>query len=101
MISLTHRNAIGLLQFCQYPQAICSGPHSYSLMWITGLFVWIELVQSNPDYSDYLDNYVEGTLGDDAFIDAISDILGSGEDERIAMRSNWALAVDALGVKKF
>lgn len=88
-------------QFCLNPQAICSGPYSYSLMWISGMFTWIEVVQSHPVYSDALENYVADEIGDEEFIDAVSDILGSNVVERRTMRSNFNLAVDAVGLKQF
>mmetsp|Transcript_32531 Transcript_32531/g.56670 ORF Transcript_32531/g.56670 Transcript_32531/m.56670 type:complete len:1231 (+) Transcript_32531:177-3869(+) len=85
-------------QFCQNPQAICSGQYSYSLMWVTGMFSWVEVVQSHPEYSVNLDKIADGDMGYEEFIDAISDILGSSDDDKIERRSNFKLAVDAIGL---
>ena len=32
------------VDFCQNPGSICSGSFSYSLMWITGMFIWVSVV---------------------------------------------------------
>jgi len=86
------------INFCQNPQAVCSGKYSYSLMWATGLFTWVELVQSQSQYSENLDTIAEGGMAKEIFIDAVSDILGSSEEDRIVIRSNFEDAVDALGL---
>ena len=67
------------------------------------MFTWIEAVQSHPVYSDALENYVADEMGDEEFIDAVSvsDILGSDIVARRTMRSNFDLAVDAVGLKQF
>ena len=67
-------------------------------MWATGLFSWIDLVQSHRAFSDNLDKIADGNVGEDEFIDAISDILGSSENDKIERRSNFKLAVNALGI---
>ena len=85
-------------QFCRNPQAICSGQYSYSLMWVTGMFSWVEVVQSHPEYSVNLDKIADGDMGYEEFIDATSDILGSSDDDKIERRSNFKLAVDAIGL---
>lgn len=58
-------------------------------------------MQSHPDYSDNLESYVEKSMGDEEFIDAISDILGMREDDKIVMRENFKLAIDAVGARQF
>lgn len=84
------------LQFCQNPQAICSGPDSYTLMWMTGMFGWIEQIQAHPEYSDNLISIVDREINEDEFIDLVSDIVGSSEQDRIARRANFQLALKAL-----
>jgi len=93
------RSLFPSIDFCQNPQAICSGQYSYSLMWITGMFAWIELVQSHPDYSELLNSFVDGDTGDEEFISSIMSILGSKENDKIEMLSNFKLAIDALGIR--
>ena len=70
-------------------------------MWISGMFTWIEVVQSHPVYSDALENYVADEMGDEEFIDAVSDILGSDIVVRCTMRSNLALDEIAVELKQF
>ena len=31
------------VDFCENPGAICSGSFSFTLMWVTGMFVWVRL----------------------------------------------------------
>jgi len=91
------RSLFPSVDFCQNPQAICSGQYSYSLMWITGMFAWTEVVQSHTDYSTLLGDFVEGQLEDDEFIDALSVILGSKEASNF--KSNFKSALAALGLR--
>lgn len=92
------RSLFPSVDFCRNPQAICSGQYSYSLMWVTGMFSWVEVVQSHPEYSVNLDKIADGDMGYEEFIDATSDILGSSDDDKIERRSNFKLAVDAIGL---
>jgi hypothetical protein len=93
------RSLFPSVDFCQNPQEICSGQYSYSLMWITGLFAWMESVQSQPDYSENLGKVVNGDMRADAFIDAISDSLGIRDKKKMdEMRSNFQLALESVGL---
>ena len=65
------------------------------------MVAWIEVVQSHPQYSQLLEEYVADEIGDDEFIDAISDMLGSDYKERTTMQKNFELAGDAVGLKQF
>ena len=65
------------------------------------MVAWIEVVQSHPQYSQLLEEYVVDEIGDDEFIDAISDMLGSDDKERDTMQKNFELAGDAVGLKQF
>jgi len=66
-------------------------------MWVSGMFAWIELVQSNPAYSDNLQRIVDGKMGREDFIDVVSDILDSNEKDKMRRRSNFELAMNAVG----
>jgi len=59
------------VDFCLEPYQICAGVHSPKLRWITGLYHWIENVQSyNEDgfnYMDELDIYIGDNLEDENF----------------------------------
>jgi len=70
-------------------------------MWISGMVAWIEVVQSHPQYSLLLEEYVADEIGDDEFIDAVSDMLGSDDKEKTTMQKNFELAGDAVGLKQF
>lgn len=68
-------------------------------MWVTGLFFWVDAVQSNPVYSENLDRIADGNIGYEDFIDSVSDeILGSSEDDKMERQSNFMMAVSALGL---
>ena len=62
------------------------------------MVAWIEVVQSHPQYSQLLEEYVADEIGDDEFIDAVSDMLGS---DVTLMQKNFELAGDAVGLKQF
>ena len=65
------------------------------------MIAWIELVQNHPDYSDNLEQYVDGAMSDDEFIDAVSDMLDSRrEDVRKSLRANFRVAIDAVGARE-
>jgi hypothetical protein len=68
-------------------------------MWVTGMFTWIDTVQSNSIYSENLERVVEGDMSEEEFIDAVSEIVGSNDDGRMKRRSNFQLAIDAVGVR--
>jgi hypothetical protein len=84
------------VDFCKNPQEICSGLYSYSLMWVTGMFAWVDLVQPHSDY--HLDKVVDGDMRGEMFVDLVSDILGHNDRDRISMRANFKLALQALGI---
>jgi len=65
------------------------------------MVAWIEVVQSHPQYSLLLEEYVADEIGDDEFIDAVSDMLGSDDKEKTTMQKNFELAGDAVGLKQF
>lgn len=96
------RSLFPSVDFCQNPQAICSGDYSYSLMWVTGMIAWIEMVQSQSGYSQNLESFVDGGMRDDALIvDTVIDVLDIRDEDKEEMRSNFDLAIDAVGVKQF
>mmetsp|Transcript_26958 Transcript_26958/g.55046 ORF Transcript_26958/g.55046 Transcript_26958/m.55046 type:complete len:739 (+) Transcript_26958:3-2219(+) len=87
------------IDFCRNPSQICSGPYAFTLMWITGMFVWIEQVQEDSTYSELLDNFVSNSLpvDDRRLVDHVSEVLDGGrnKDERY---ENFLSSLDALGV---
>lgn len=66
------------------------------MMWVTGLFMWIETVQLDPSYSELLRGFVDGEIEQESFIDSISEMLG-GREKRLR-RLNFGDAIDALGI---
>ncbi len=58
---------------------------------------WIENIQSNLDYSDYLDRIVSGEMERADFVGFISDMLDRGKNkpQRLA---NFDLIIDSLTV---
>ena len=107
------------VDFCKNPGSICSGSFSFTLMWVTGMFVWvsyvgvsskctvvialtstrfkIEYAQSDVVYSDALDQYVVGKIGDQELIDTISDRLDYGRNKERRF-TNFRLALNALEI---
>ena len=65
-------------------------------MWVTGMFAWVDLVQPHSDY--HLDKVVDGDMRGEMFVDLVSDILGHNDRDRISMRANFKLALQALGI---
>ncbi|KAL7522748.1 hypothetical protein ACHAWX_007432 [Stephanocyclus meneghinianus] len=86
------------VDLCKYPGSVCSGPYSFTLMWITGMFVWVENAQSDSLYSDALDRYVLGEIDDQELVDTISDRLASGRDKEQRL-TNFQLALTALEIQ--
>jgi len=84
------------IDFCKDPQAVCSGQYSYSLMWVTAMLSWVELVQNHPKYAELLENYDD--MESEEFIDAISDIVGDS-NTKLERRLNFILAVEALTIE--
>ena len=67
-------------------------------MWISGMVAWVQVVQSHPDYSVNLKLFLDGEIEDVGFIDSVSDVIGSRENERVEMRANFKSAVEAVGI---
>eukprot|EP00804_Cyclotella_cryptica_P010088 CCRYP_018038-RD/>CCRYP_018038-RD protein AED:0.19 eAED:0.19 QI:308/1/1/1/0.81/0.70/17/2275/1193 len=86
------------VDLCKYPGSVCSGPYSFTLMWITGMFVWVESAQSDAFYSAALDRYVLGEINDQELADTISDRLASGRDKEKRLK-NFQLALTALEIE--
>ncbi|KAL3766856.1 hypothetical protein ACHAWO_002294 [Cyclotella atomus] len=86
------------VDFCKNPSSVCSGSFSYTLMWITGMFVWVEYAQSDALYSDALDRFVQGETTEQEVIDVISDLLDNGmnKEHRLA---NFQLTLNALEIE--
>lgn len=63
------------------------------------MFAWIEMVQSNPEYSNLLMMAVAGDIRGNDFIDSVSDLLDSNEDDKLNRRSNFKTAIESLGFR--
>ena len=69
------------VDFCANPEATCASQQGTEEMrWITGLFEWIERIQSYPDwdYVQSLEQFVDDGTRDDSFIDTVSSIFTRG-----------------------
>jgi hypothetical protein len=73
------------IDFCRNPEATCTDDEG--VRWITGLFEWIERIQSYTgldssisdwDYMSNLMQFVDGGMIDDSFIDTVSSIFVTG-----------------------
>ena len=62
------------------------------------MVAWVQVVQSHPDYSVNLQLYLDGEIEDVGFIDSVSDMIDSRENERVEMRANFKWAVEAVGI---
>jgi hypothetical protein len=86
------------VDFCKNPGAICSSSFSGTLMWITGMFVWAELIQLHILYSDALDGYVLGEIEDQELMDIVSDRLDNGRNKEQRLL-NFRTAMAAMEVE--
>lgn len=52
------------VDFCRFPEAICASEYSHQLRWVSGMFHWIQEVQSFESYLDQIhDLSLNETLG--------------------------------------
>jgi hypothetical protein len=67
------------IDFCSYPEAICTegDEGSEEIRWITGLFEWIERIQSYSgwDYISELQQFVDGGMTDETFFETVISIF--------------------------
>ena len=67
------------IDFCSYPEAICTegDEGSEEIRWITGLFEWIERIQSYSgwDYISNLQQFVDGGMTDESFFATVISIF--------------------------
>ena len=71
------------IDFCADPEATCASESSTEDMrWITGMFEWVERIQSYDDtewnYLDQLKKFVDRGMNDDDFISSVSSIVTRG-----------------------
>lgn len=72
------------VDFCAYPEAPCTeeGEGSEEIRWITGMFEWIERIQSYTtadwDYMSHLKKFVDDGMTDESFVDSVSSIFVRG-----------------------
>lgn len=99
------------IDFCANPEAICASKQGTEEMrWITGLFEWIDRIQSYPDwdYKQSLQQFVNDGMLDDSFIDTVSSIFTRGchssgcSDLEITMKEkrkeNFKKVLDIFGL---
>jgi len=70
------------VDFCQNPEAICGSQYSRELIWMSGLFEWIDRVQSYNqggfNYLTELHKFADSGMKDDVFITKVGSIVQSG-----------------------
>jgi len=70
------------VDFCRDPEQICSSSEYKELKWISGMFYWMESVQSYDRggwrYTVELARFVESGMQGTSFIDAVSGIVNRG-----------------------
>jgi hypothetical protein len=68
------------IDFCQYPEAVCSSDNTNELRWTIAFFEWSERIQrytdnTKWDYVNQLVKFVDDGMTDDSFIDSVSRVL--------------------------
>ncbi|KAL7518476.1 hypothetical protein ACHAWX_003298 [Stephanocyclus meneghinianus] len=70
------------IDFCQYPEAVCSSDATNELRWTIAMFEWAERIQRYTGdqwlYENQLKSFVDGGMKDDSFIDSVGRILSWG-----------------------
>lgn len=71
------------VDFCGFPEAICAGPESSEMRWVTSMFEWTERVQTYDDgkgwnYLKELKNFVDDGMYNVDFLHAVSGIVTQG-----------------------
>ena len=71
------------IDFCEYPEAICSSDITNELRWTIAFFEWAERIQGYSDgtrwaYVNQLMQFVDQGMTDDSFIDSVGRVLSHG-----------------------
>eukprot|EP00804_Cyclotella_cryptica_P017910 CCRYP_001289-RA/>CCRYP_001289-RA protein AED:0.06 eAED:0.06 QI:88/1/1/1/1/1/6/58/1097 len=70
------------VDFCLNPEAICGSQYNNQLIWMTGLFTWIDRVQSYDEggfnYMEELLHFADSGFKDEEFIKAVGKIVKLG-----------------------
>ncbi|KAL3797245.1 hypothetical protein HJC23_004537 [Cyclotella cryptica] len=70
------------IDFCQYPEAVCSSDATNELRWTISMFEWAERIQRYTSdqwsYENQLTTFVDRGMNDDSFIDSVGRILSLG-----------------------
>eukprot|EP00804_Cyclotella_cryptica_P021002 CCRYP_009303-RD/>CCRYP_009303-RD protein AED:0.09 eAED:0.09 QI:102/0.93/0.93/1/0.8/0.62/16/340/1751 len=71
------------VDFCGFPEAICAGPESSEMRWVTSMFEWTERIQTYDDgkgwnYMKELKNFVDTGMYNVDFPHAVSGIVTQG-----------------------
>ncbi|EJK72608.1 hypothetical protein THAOC_05842 [Thalassiosira oceanica] len=70
------------IDFCRFPESICTSIYGSELRWLTGLFEWSERVQRYEtefwNYRGKLETFVKNGFRGRSFVDSISRILVKG-----------------------
>ena len=95
------------IDFCAKPETVCSLQYT-EIEWITGLFQWIDRVQSYDgvgwNYVQRLNEFVAGGMVDESFVYTVSAIVTQGSmnsDVEIQDSNRWSYflqALDAFGL---
>lgn len=72
--------------FCSFPEAICAGPQSRQMRWITSMFEWTDRIQTYDyetqtegwNYYRRLKEFVDGGYIDFEFVNEVSAIVNRG-----------------------
>lgn len=71
------------VDFCSFPEAICAGPESREMRWVTSMFEWTERIQTYDDgkgwnYIKELQDFVDTGMYNVKFLYAVSGIVTQG-----------------------
>jgi hypothetical protein len=72
------------IDFCFFPEATCTeeGERSEEIKWITGMFEWVDRIQSYSDsdwdYFSKLQQFVDGGMTDESFFESVISIFTRG-----------------------
>merc|ERR1719253_1437576 len=70
------------VDFCQNPEVVCGSQYKHELIWMTGLWEWVDRVQRYDqggfNYMDELSVFADNGMKDDVFIKKVGAIVQSG-----------------------
>ena len=70
------------LDFCANPESTCGSQYKHELIWMSGLFAWVDRVQTYDrggfNYIEKLHEFADGGMKDDVFIKHVGAIVQAG-----------------------